>query len=322
MSPVRPMTCREIAQPLRDVRPAELVRLEVVMKYCHDCGLSIGATATFCATCGAVVSSAPPCTLCGRDADDGGICPECRAALALFVARGPEEPVVSLATSEGSPAAPHATVANAIYSAVGDADTCPACAAADGTETDDPASAAAWAPNARCTNPSGCRCLVFFEHERLDSGEEHDFVAFAAAHGLVVTAATVAAFHVDRRESRALIEQRLSDAAGLLHQAAALEKPEPEQAVVLYRRAIDSLLACGQAPLDERAVRRDLPLACNRLTLVLKGLGRDAEALDEIDRAASWGILERADCGRKSDRDALRNRARRLRGHAALAAPA
>jgi hypothetical protein len=316
------MTFREVAQHLRDARSYELVRLEVVMKYCHDCGLSIGEKATFCATCGALVPSAPPCTLCGRDADAGGVCPECRAALALFVARGPEEPVVSLATSEGSPEAPHATVANAIYSAVGDAHTCPACAAADGTETADPASAAVWAPNARCTNPAGCRCLVFFEHERLDANEEGDFVVFAAAHGLGVTASAVAAFHADARECREQSAQRLSEAAGLLRDAAGLEKLEPEQAVALYRKVIENLLSCGPAPLDERAVRRDLPLAFNRLTLVLKGLGRDDEALDELERAASWGIPERADCGRKSDRDALRNRARRLREHGKVAAPA
>ena len=90
--------------------------------------------------------------------------------------------------------------------------------------------------------------------------------------------------------------------------------------MALYRKAIESLLACSPAPLDERAVRRDLPLAFNRLTLVLKGLGRDDEALDELERAASLGITERADCGRKSDRDALRNRARRLRGHGRVAA--
>lgn len=72
-------------------------------------------------------------------------------------------------------------------------------------------------------------------------------------------------------------------------------------------------MECGASPLDESRVRRDLPLAFNRLTLVLKTMRRDAEALDEIDRAASWGILERDDCGRKSDREALRNRSRRLR---------
>ena len=179
--------------------------------------------------------------------------------LALFVARGPEGPAVSLATSEGAPAAPHATVANAIYSAVGDAHTCPACAAADGTETADPASAAAWAPNPRCTSPKGCRCLVFFEHERLDPGEEGAFVAFAAARGLGVTASAVAAFHADVRERREQAAQRCSAAAGLLRAAAGFEKPEPEQAVALYRKAIESLLACSPAPLDERAVSATCP---------------------------------------------------------------
>jgi len=72
-------------------------------------------------------------------------------------------------------------------------------------------------------------------------------------------------------------------------------------------------MAYGESPLDERRVRRDLPAAYNRLTLVLKALGRDDEALAEIDRAAALGILERDDCGRKADREALRHRSRRLR---------
>ncbi len=296
------------------------------MKHCHDCGLSIGDTATFCATCGALVPSAPPCLLCGRDAaaadDEGGLCGRCRCAIALFVARGADEPAVSIATSDATDGAGHATVANAIYSAVADAHTCPECAAADGRETAEPETAVAWAPNPRCTSPTGCRCLVFFEHERLDTGEEHEFVGFAAAHGLRVTAAAVAAFHADGRERRELVELHLSEAADLLREAATLERPAPERAAALYRNAVDALLACGESPLDERRVRRDLPMAFNRLTIVLKGLGRDTEALDEIDRAASWGILERADCGRKSDRDALRNRARRLRERAPAGAPA
>jgi hypothetical protein len=324
MSPVTPMTCREIAHHLRDARSHELVRLEVVMKFCHNCGLSIGRQATFCATCGALVPSAPSCALCGHEAaaaDDEGLCRACREALALFVARAPGEPVVSLASSAASGVA-LATVANAIYSAVADASTCPECAAADGSETTDAAAAAARAPNARCTSAAGCRCLVFFEHERLDVGEEHEFVAFAAASGLRVTAAAVAGFHADGRRRREQTARHLSDAADLLREAARLEKPEPEQAVELYRSAVEALLACGATPLDERAVRHELPLAFNRLTLVLKGLGRDAEALDEIDRAASWGIPERPDCGRKSDREALRNRGRRLRERSVAAVTA
>ena len=69
-------------------------------------------------------------------------------------------------------------------------------------------------------------------------------------------------------------------------------------------------------------MRRDLPLAFNRLSLVLKSLGRDAEALEAIDRAAALGLLERADCGRKADRDALSKRARRLRERVAEPVPA
>jgi hypothetical protein len=316
------------------------------MKYCQNCGLSVGEKATFCATCGALVPVAvaaaadesaasllapaetgrgpsaaaadrPVCRLCGQGTptlDAEGVCPACRGEIALFVAFRPEEePAVSLATSEAAAGGERVTIVNAIYSALADDGTCPECGAMDGRETTDIAAAASWAPNSHCSNPTGCRCVVFFEHESLSADEEHEFVDYAAGRGLPVTAATVAAFHDEKRRRRAEVDRRLDNASGLLREARTLEKSDPRGAVGLYRRAVEGLMECSQSPLDEHRVRHDLPLAFNRLTLVLKGMGQDAEALDEIDRAASWGILERDDCGRKSDREALRNRGRRLR---------
>ncbi len=325
------------------------------MKYCHNCGLSVGEKATFCATCGALVPVAvaaaapesatplpapadtgpepspaaaerPACRLCGHDAralDADGVCPACRDEIAHFLAFQPEEsPAVSLASSEAAIGRERVTIVNAIYSALADDSTCPECGAMDGRETTDIAAAANWAPNPRCANPSGCRCMVFFEHEHLAAEEEHEFVEYAAGHGLPVTAATVAAFHDELRRRREEVDRRLDNASGLVREARTLEKSDPRGAVGLYRRAIEGLMECNESPLDEQRVRHDLPLAFNRLTLVLKGMGRDTEALDEIERAASWGILERDDCGRKSDREALRNRGRRLRERREAVVPA
>ena len=153
---------------------------------------------------------------------------------------------------------------------------------------------------------------MFYEHESLAAGEVSAFIAYAAAHGLHVTAPAVSAFHDETRRIRQAADS-LDGASRSLTEARTLEKLDPEQAVARYREAIDGLMACGESPLGERRVRHDLPLAFNRLTLVLKALGRQREALDEIERAAGLGIFERDDCGRQAYRDALLNRRQRLR---------
>jgi tetratricopeptide (TPR) repeat protein len=296
------------------------------MRRCHNCGLSIGDTATFCATCGEPTPAAAACRLC-RDAapalgrDD--LCETCSERIGLLVAEAPDKrPMASLA-GRGPVAGPaRITVANAIYSAVADEATCPECAAMDGRETTDIETAAGWAPNARCSAPGGCRCAVFFEHEWLAAGEQSAFVEFAAGRGLPAVAATVAAFHAEQLRRRERVDRELDEAAELLTRARACEKAEPPEAAALYERAIELFLACSETPLDEREVRRELPQAFNRLSLVLKNMGRAAEALEAIDRAAALGLLERVDCGRKADRDALSKRARRLRELVAELVPA
>jgi len=263
------------------------------------------------------VSRDATCRLCGDESpaiDTEGVCPSCRATIALLVAAQPEESLaVSVATGEVADGPGRVTIVNAIYSALADESTCPACAAMDGRETNDAATAAGWAPNPHCANPAGCRCVVFFEHESLSADEERDFVAFAADHGLPVSAATVASFHDERHRRRAEIDRRLDRAADLVREARTLEKSDPQGAVILCRRAIEGFMECSESPLDEYRVRHDLPLAFNRLTLVLKAMGREAEALDEVERAAAWGILDRDDCGRKADREAVKKRGRWLR---------
>jgi zinc-ribbon domain len=296
------------------------------MRRCQNCGLSIGDTATFCATCGEPVPVAASCRLCHGASPDlapDDLCETCRERIALLVAETPDErPAVSLAGRGPVADAAHVTVANAIYSAVADEATCPACAAMDGSETSDIAAAEGWAPNARCSAPGGCRCAVYFEHGWLVAGEESAFVEFAAGRGLPVGAATVAAFHAEQLRRRERIDCQVSEATELLTQARTCEKDEPQEAVALYDRAIELLLACTETPLDEPAARRELPLAFNRLSLVLKKTGRDTEALEAIDRAAALGLLGRVDCGRKADRDALIKRGRRLRELVAEPVPA
>jgi ribosomal protein L32 len=286
------------------------------MKRCHSCGLSIGDTATFCATCGAAVPAQAACPLCGAAAEPDeplGLCRACTAVLDLLVsADGAETPALSLAAGPLT-AEVRATVSTAVYSAVADHETCPECAAHDGRETADVDEALAWTPNPRCSAPGGCRCLVLFEHERLTADEPAAFVAFAAGRSLGPTGATVAAFHADQRRRALETESRVADALTLAAEARDREKSEPVDAVALYRRAIEILLEARESALDERRVLHELPGPFNRLTMLLKGMGRDVEALDEVERAASLGLLERADCGRKADRDALRNRAARLR---------
>jgi hypothetical protein len=248
----------------------------------------------------------------GTAPDD--VCPDCAGALAAFVtSRSEHGSVVSLAAGDGAGANGGGTAVNAIYSAFADADTCPECLAMDGGETADVATARGWAPNPRCTSRLGCRCAVFFEHESLADGEQSEFVEFASARGLGVTAQAVAAFHEDRRRLSDEVERRLRDTARLLEDARDLEKPDPQQAVTLYREAIDGLMGSSESPLAEPQVRRDLLHAFNRLTIVLKTMGREAEALGEIDRATSWGLLDDSGSGRKADREAVRNRGRRLR---------
>jgi hypothetical protein len=265
----------------------------------------------------------PTCRLCGRATPGGAtpddtapdeVCLDCAGALAAFVtSRSDDGSVVSLAAGDGVGANGGATAVNAIYSAFADADTCPECLAMDGGETADVATARAWAPNPRCTSRLGCRCAVFFEHESLADGEQGEFVEFASARGLGVTAQAVAAFHEDRRRLSDEADRRQRDTSRLLEDARDLEKPDPQQAVTLYREAIDGLMGSSESPLAEPQVRRDLLHAFNRLTIVLKIMGREAEALGEIDRATSWGLLDDSGSGRKADREAVRNRGRRLR---------
>ena len=92
-----------------------------------------------------------------------------------------------------------------------------------------------------------------------------------------------------------------------------LEKTDPARSAALYREAILGLLEAAADPLDHEGVRRDLLQIFDRLSLVLKREGLPAEALEEIDCAASLGLLDCQDYGVKGHREALKKRRESLR---------
>ena len=91
------------------------------------------------------------------------------------------------------------------------------------------------------------------------------------------------------------------------------EKTDPARAAALYRDAIVGLLEAAADPLEHEGVRHDLLLSFDRLSLVLKREGLPAEALEEIDCAASLGLLDCQDRGIKGHRESLAKRRENLR---------
>ena len=109
------------------------------------------------------------------------------------------------------------------------------------------------------------------------------------------------------------MSRRVRDAALPMHEAVDVEKTDPQRAVALYRESILRFLEAAADPLDQEAVRHDLLVAFDRLSLVLKREGRPDEALEEIDSAASLGLLDCEDHGIKGHREALKKRRQSLR---------
>jgi hypothetical protein len=98
-----------------------------------------------------------------------------------------------------------------------------------------------------------------------------------------------------------------------MREASRLEKADPAQSAALYRQAALGLLGASADPLDHKEVRRDLLWIFDRLSLVLKRQGLPADALEEIDCAASLGLLDCRDYGVKGHREALTKRRESLR---------
>jgi hypothetical protein len=107
--------------------------------------------------------------------------------------------------------------------------------------------------------------------------------------------------------------RRLREASHPMHEARACETTDPALATALYRQAILALLEAAADPLDRESVRHDLLVIFDRLSLVLKREGLPEEALEEIDCAASLGLLDCRDHGVKGHREALRKRGESLR---------
>lgn len=91
------------------------------------------------------------------------------------------------------------------------------------------------------------------------------------------------------------------------------EKSDPTRSAALYREAILGLLESAADPMEHEGVRRDLLQIFDRLSVVLKREGLPAEALEEIDCAASLGLLDCQDYGIKGHREALKKRGESLR---------
>lgn len=107
--------------------------------------------------------------------------------------------------------------------------------------------------------------------------------------------------------------RRVRDAALPMREAGDFEKTDPERAVALYRDSILRFLEAAADPLDQETVRHDLLAVFDRLSLVLKREGQPEEALEEIDSAASLGLLDCRDHGIKGHREALTKRRESLR---------
>ena len=101
------------------------------------------------------------------------------------------------------------------------------------------------------------------------------------------------------------MSRRVRNTALPMRKAGDIEKADPERAVALYRESILGFLEAAADPLDQEAVRHDLLLVFDRLSLVLKREGQAEEALEEIDSAASLGLLDCRDHGIKGHREAL-----------------
>ena len=109
------------------------------------------------------------------------------------------------------------------------------------------------------------------------------------------------------------MSRRVRDAALPMREAGDIEKTDPERAVALYRESILCFLEAAADPLDQETVRHDLLVIFDRLSLVLKRQGQPEEALEEIDSAASLGLLDCRDRGVKGHREALAKRRESLR---------
>jgi hypothetical protein len=127
--------------------------------------------------------------------------------------------------------------------------------------------------------------------------------------------ATAQAIDGSRQQLRARQDEGSIHESAVLcaREAGSCEKTDAARAAALYRQAIVEFLESSEDPLDSPYVRGHVLFAFDRLSLVLKRSDLKAEALEEIDSAASLGLLDRQDTGTKTRREALRKRRTSLR---------
>lgn len=302
------------------------------MRACTQCGLSIGDTAAFCTVCGTPAGSGRPgpvakplpaqpvsCALCGHpgplvSVESFRLCQGCRGALELLTEREARAGMsIRPITTEEDERRSTARTVDAVYSALMDGATCKACEAMEGKTTTDLNEAERWTPNRKCTDPEGCRCLVAFQMTSLAAGEVRAFLEFAARSGRRANAQAVDQFQKASVAAEDEQARLLYEALEPMQEAYPCEKTDPGKAAALYRESIVRLLDVGEDPLGRGDVRRNLLFIVDRLSIVLKKDGLPAEALEEIDSAASLGLLDCQDDGAKGHREALKKRRDSLR---------
>jgi hypothetical protein len=243
------------------------------------------------------------------DIETFSVCLQCNGQLELLVDREPGAGITirALTTKEDMRRLEARTV-DAVYSAIGDGQTCAACEEMDGKVTVDMVEANSWAPNTKCTAREGCRCMVVFQMVSLDASEVRAFLEYAVENRRHASALSIDQY---RRVSQARedeLSRHLYDAAEQMHKANHCEKTDLTSAAALYRDAIVRFLDSTENPLDREAVRRNLLFIFDRLSLVLKRNGLPKEALEEIESAVSLGLLDCRDYGIKGHCEALRKR--------------
>jgi hypothetical protein len=153
----------------------------------------------------------------------------------------------------------------------------------------------------------------------LQTSDLRAFLAYALEHILPISAQTAQGFHEEVRRQQNEAENRFDSAHDHIAQARDLEKSDAPRAAMLYRQAIVEYLESSEDPLDSPFLSGVLQSVFDRLSLVLKRAGLPDEALEEIDCAASLGLLDEG-CGTKAARAALGKRRESLRRGLAKAA--
>jgi hypothetical protein len=272
------------------------------MRDCQQCGTTIGEPATFCPVCGtasslAAAPGAPrrlrparsvPCALCGLpgplvEVESFRLCERCQCDLEV------------LADSES-----------------GAGVTDPPQTSGGATRHSAAQAVDAVTPNPNCAVPGGCHGGSLFEEVSLDAGEVRAFLECAVEHILPLTAQSVAEFRELRSQDP--VTSRLHAASVDAHQATTWEEVDAPFAAVLYRQAAVRFLESSEDPLESQGVRRELLFIFDRLSNLLEKSGLHAEALEEIDCAASLGLLDYREGRVEGHREALIRRRDGLRG--------